>query len=148
MADDANFCTMCGKVNEDIEEVQIPSYEAAKATPTHPSVLDEYNKAKAELSTKILTFSILGLSFALTFYLAVLGLIFSIIAKKLVKEHVAKFGETSGKASVGKGINIGGLVLSIVMTVFLGLYTIAMIAVLLSPEDSGIYFDHYGQYRF
>lgn len=78
--------------------------------PVAESRVEDEERDKAGGS--ILTFAILGLAFGETLILSVLGLIFTYIARNKIKKYVEKYGETTGCASVGKGLSIAGLIVS------------------------------------
>jgi hypothetical protein len=147
----ANFCPACGTGNEVVIENrdaapaneapvyeanptanEFPAYDGAVEPsvnePTEPALSEEELIEKNALAGKILTFGILGLAFS---EIGLLGLIFSIIAKAKVKAFTQKFGETTGRASVGKGLSIGGFITSIIMTCFWGFYTLIVVLALL-----------------
>ena len=74
-----------------------------------------------------LTFGILGIIFACTFYLSFLGIIFSAIGLGKAKAFRAAAGQLYGPAKVGKILATIGLIVGIIMTV-IGL--IALIVVI------------------
>ncbi len=142
LPDDANFCTMCGRVTEEEKEAA-ESYEEVIGTPTETSLLDEFKKEKDELAGKILTYSILGLSFGVSMILSLLGLIFTVVARNLIEDYTVKFGETEGRASVGKGLSIGGLAVSIFGVVFMALYITIIVIAISSGEPVNFEFGYY-----
>ncbi len=81
----------------------------------------------AENPTPILTWGILGVAFACSFFLSFLGIIFSAVALSKAKKYLAANGTLPTKAKVGKGLGIGGLIGGIVLTVLFIIY-IAVIA--------------------
>ena len=127
----ANFCPKCGKINE-VEEATVNENAGAEIpeTPVMDATesVNVFEEEKSSLAGKILTFGILGLAFAVSFWLSFMGIIFSAIAKAKVGEYVAKFGETEGRASVGKGLATGGLIAGIILTVLFFLYIIVLAA--------------------
>ena len=143
LPDGANFCTKCGKVvsyDEDvrsdmnsgfINEFEYNPFEEARAA------------EKDSKASSILKFSILGLAFACSFYISLLGLIFSIIARVKVKQFISQYGETEGKATVGKHLSLAGLIVSIVLNVIFFIIILVLIIAGLSElisDGSGIYF--------
>ncbi len=64
-----------------------------------------------------LTFGILGIIFACTFYLSFLGIIFSAIGLGKAKAFRAAAGQLYGPAKVGKILATIGLIIAIIMTV-------------------------------
>ncbi|MBR4905871.1 MAG: zinc ribbon domain-containing protein [Clostridia bacterium] len=120
------FCPECGAPveiveplrNEPIveniaaEPIQEPVYE----TPVQQPIVQS-NPEAAALSTPILVFGILGLSFACIPYVNFLGIIFSAIAKGKVKQFLGLGGVLSGKAKVGNILATVGLIIGIIFTV-------------------------------
>ena len=120
LPEDSNFCPNCGKITDEVkkEEEKVDVIDCTNVDP----FLDEQ---KDELGGKILKFSILGLAFS--FFLPILGFIFTVIARSKIKSYVNIFGETQGRASVGKGLSIGGLITSIVFFVIWTFYIVLLI---------------------
>ena len=127
----ANFCSACGKINEDAkhtaEEQKTSEYFEE---PVEVQLDDIFDAERRSLGNSILKFSILGLSFACSFFLSLLGLIFTCVSRSKLRAYIAKFGETSGPATVGKHLGIAALIVSIVMMVFFALYILILIATL------------------
>lgn len=124
LPEDSNFCPNCGKITDEVkkeEEKVEETVEVIDCTNVDPFLEEQ----KDELGGKILKFSILGLAFS--FFLPILGFIFTIIAKSKIRSYVNLFGETQGRASVGKGLSIGGLISSIVFFVIWTLYIILLV---------------------
>ena len=117
LPEDSNFCPNCGKITDEVKKEE-EKVEVIDCTNVDP-FLDEQ---KDELGGKILKFSILGLAFS--FFLPILGFIFTVIARSKIKSYVNIFGETQGRASVGKGLSIGGLISSIVFFVIQTFYIV------------------------
>ena len=120
LPEDSNFCPNCGKITDEVKKEE-EKVEVIDCTNVDP-FLDEQ---KDELGGKILKFSILGLAFS--FFLPILGFIFTVIARSKIKSYVNIFGETQGRASVGKGLSIGGLISSIVFFVIWTFYIVLLI---------------------
>lgn len=134
------FCPECGTPvgnveplrNEPIPEEPViaaaPVYEQPVCeTPVRQPVVQSSPEAAA-LSTPILVFGILGLSFACIPYVNFLGIIFSAIAKKKVKQFLACGGVLSGKAKVGNILATVGLIIGIILTVlFAIIITVAIV---------------------
>lgn len=121
LPDDVNFCPKCGTIN-DIAEGKADHAVRVEPSYSEPAVdvIDEQKaKEKKELGGSIMKFAIMGIAFALSFYLSPLGLVFSIISKVKLGIYKNRYGETEGAASVGKGIGIASLILSIVFTALL-----------------------------
>ena len=56
----------------------------------------------------------------------------------LIKKYIKKYGETSGRASVGKGLNIGGLIVSWFFTVFMAIYFGIIILLVIQGLNGGV----------
>lgn len=125
----ASFCITCGKKiitgpvgneKQDLNDTPRFDFEAssttydfpAAGTPAQPTPTDEARDAHGG---KILCFAILALAFSLSFYLAIVGTVFFILAKVQLGKYLAKYGETEGRASVGKALSIAALPVNIVM---------------------------------
>ena len=133
LPEDSNFCPNCGKITDEVkkeEEKVEETVEVIDCTNVDPFLEEQ----KDELGGKILKFSILGLAFS--FFLPILGFIFTIIAKSKIRSYVNLFGETQGRASVGKGLSIPALIISIVFFFIQTLYLILIIiALAISSAD-------------
>ena len=115
------FCPACGKFVSDSNQSQEDN-----PTPTVSCTEDTVDvEEKDELSGSILKFSILGLAFGSSGLLSLLGLIFSIVSKCKLNSYLKKFGETTGRATVGKHLGIAAMITSIVMIPIFLLYYIA-----------------------
>ena len=146
LPENANFCPRCGGINDDTPNKEasvkqepvkqapasdIPSFfeEQTEAPFMQPATAeDPFKQEKSDMGGSILKFAILGLAFGMTMFLSLLGLIFSIVARTKLNTYIAKFGETEGTASVGKGLSIAGLIVSIVFSGFMALYILALIS--------------------
>ena len=128
LPEDSNFCPNCGKITEEVkkeeEKVEVIDYTSVDHFP---------EEQRDELGGNILKFSILGMAFG--FFLPVLGFIFALIARSKLKSYVNIFGETTGRASVGKGLSIPALIISIVFFFIWTLYFILIIALAISSAD-------------
>lgn len=140
--DQATFCSKCGK--RVVEEVSLFEEEKVK----NPQV----EQHKSQLGGSILGFAITGMAFAvfaallflvgidiawlidaeeiafyfiLTIPFPALGWIFSGIARAKVRQYKAVFGETEGKATVGKNIALPAFIINIV-TVCISILLIVM----------------------
>lgn len=103
--------------------------EAPKAEPVYAAAPATVNNANVEeLSKDALIWGILGLAFSCTFFLSLLGIIFSAIAKKKYAAYAAAAGTPSGKGKVGGILARVGLPVGIVMTVFFFIYIILIAA--------------------
>ena len=96
------------------------------------NVVDPIAKEMADKAAgSALTFGILSLVFACTFYLSFLGIIFACIAfSKANKNKMFNNGVLHAKAKVGRGLAMGGLIAGIVFTFFLLIFVLTMIAVI------------------
>ncbi|MBR6039286.1 MAG: zinc ribbon domain-containing protein [Clostridia bacterium] len=130
LPEDVKFCPECGAPVEIIDPlrneptVEEPVVAAAPVfeqpvyeTPTYREPVVQSSPEAQALSTPILVFGILGLSFACIPYVNFLGIIFSAIAKKKVKQFLACGGVLSGKAKVGSILATVGLIIGIILTV-------------------------------
>ena len=128
LPEDSNFCPNCGKITEEVkkEEEKVEVIDCTSVDPFLEEQRDEHGG-------KILKFSILGMAFG--FFLPVLGFIFALIARSKLKSYVNIFGETTGRASVGKGLSIPALIISIVFFFIWTLYFILIIALAISSAD-------------
>lgn len=132
LEDGANFCTNCGKVV--VGESYDNGVETVGEVSNSYDTVDDEQKSKS--GKDVLKFAILGLAFGSSFYLSFLGLIFSIISKRKLKNYKSQFGDTSGAATVGKHLGTAGLILSIVFTAILVLYVL-MFAFIILLENGG-----------
>ena len=138
------FCPECGAPveiveplrNEPVEEAPViiaapvqeqPVYETPVYQEPVVQPVVQSNPEAAALSTPILIFGILGLSFACIPYVNFLGIIFSAIAKGKVKQFLELGGVLSGKAKVGNILAKVGLIVGIVLTaIFAIIITVAI----------------------
>lgn len=147
LPDNAKFCPKCGKLTDDssvnFTESETTAqtsndnfnyYEPYNSYEPEPIILDGINNnyvnnnVKSEEAGSILKFSILGMVFSILF--PILGLIFTIISKSKVKRFIAKYGQTEGKATVGKHLTIPALICSIFFMVYWFIYIIAILAIM------------------
>lgn len=134
LPDNSNFCPKCGKVNTIKEEPTEENYDIL------PEIeqFSEFSIVKEEMKERggrILKNAIMGLGFSLSFYLSPLGLIFAIISRILCGRYKKRYGETNGNASVGNGIGIAALVVSIVFTSLLLIYILSFIATFVGVNE-------------
>jgi Na+-driven multidrug efflux pump len=80
--------------------------------------------------------------------IAVLGMIFSIIARVKLRRYLNNYGETRGTATVGKYFSLGGLIGSIVMTVLSVILVAAIVMTVISGVEPDIYYDIYDTLYF
>ena len=109
-----------------------PVYE----TPVYQEPVVQSNPEAQTLSTPILIFGILGLSFACIPYVNFLGIIFSAIAKGKVKQFLALGGVLSGKAKVGNILAQIGLIVGIIFTAIFGIVILGMIFGLIAQSGN------------
>lgn len=107
---------------------QQANYQQAPFQETKPQGYADYESAS--LSKGALVFGILGLSFACTVYLSILGIVFSAIGLGKAGAFAAREGSLYGKAKVGRGLALGGLIAGIVFAVLLLFIVIACTAAL------------------
>ena len=146
LADDANFCPKCGKLvlepepeittapiqEKSIAEDQVTALEPVYieqeeepvyyVEPNEMELAPEVEAEKNSLGTNILVWGILALAFAETAIFSILGIIFGNVAKGKVKKYQEKFGDTDGKATVGKIFANISVPLSIGLMAFLFFY--------------------------
>ena len=118
LSEETNFCTKCGKLHDGFH----PDDDGAVVV--QPIVYTEdaesWNSdalAKKAYGEMILTYSILGLSFGVTGFLSILGLVFSIIARTKLSTYREQFGQPIGRVTLGKYLSLAGIVASIVALV-------------------------------
>ena len=128
LPDGANFCSACGRLNDDGN--QNSANQNFGYQPVDPFANNRANDAeKNELGKSILTQGILSLVFMSTFCLSFLGIIFGAIGKGRANAYIARYGETEGKATVGKHLSTAGLITSIIVTAIAFLYVIVLLAI-------------------
>ena len=93
--------------------------------------MENNNITTKDTSTKVLVFGILGLAFACSFYLSILGIIFSAIGISQANNFARANGAVFGKAKVGRILSKVGLPLGIVLTVFFIVYLISVVIIVL-----------------
>ena len=104
-------------------QYQQPQYQQ------QPTYYAQPQPADAGVSGKpALTFGILGIIFACTFYFSFLGIIFSAIGLGKAKAFQAAAGQLYGPAKVGKILSVIGLIVGIILTVIAAIALIAIIA--------------------
>ena len=111
IAEGSAFCSTCGKVVDEADAV----------------VAVENSEQRDNLGGRILTFGILSIAFAVTFFLSFLGIIFAAVAKSMAAAYVREYGETEGRATVGKNLAKPGLIVGIIFTVFAIIYCFALV---------------------
>ena len=134
LSDDAKYCPKCGKLVAQPEKEEVDFFGDIEVT----TVNKENNEAKNSFENKILTFSILGLAFAFTGALSLLGLIFSYIAKGMLRKFTGEYGETKGRTTVAKGLSTAGVAIGWVMMVCFIIYVVAIVLSVLGYIDMGV----------
>lgn len=129
LTEDARFCPKCGKINENKpEEIDyFDDFNGAELA-TQEDVANVENPERDSRGGEILKFAILGLAFGVTGTFSILGLILSYIAKRKLKRYLNDYGKTQGRASVGKGLSIAGIIVSWVMLALVLIYLVTLIA--------------------
>ena len=117
----ATFCPICGKIVSDGTSVGVVE-------------IDCDDERRDSLGGRILGFGIMSLVFVNTFFLSFLGIIFGAIAKHKAARYADEFGETTGRATVGKHMGKIGLILGIVMTVLCVFYIVSLCIAALTGE--------------
>ena len=110
--DGSTFCTNCGA-------------SVAPAQTAQPVYAPASNGIKTVSPGKVLTWGILGLAFACTFWLSFLGIIFSSVGLKNANTFLAENGMLYGPAKVGRILAKAGLIVGIVLTAIFFIYIIA-----------------------
>lgn len=115
LEENVKFCPNCGA-----------EQTAEAAEPVAEPVLDnEFEEKKNAMAGSALVWGILGLVFSASSWLAILGIIFSGIAKRKVAEYVAFAGELEGRAKAGSilakiGMIVGIVTVAILVFAFVG----------------------------
>lgn len=125
IADNTRFCQFCGSAIEAEAPAEEPIVPAAPeaAAPVQPMYAEEPVKGPG------LVWGLLGVIFADTAILSLLGLIFSIVGLSKANRYAANGYVLTGKDKAGKILSIIGLVLSIVVMVALVIAVIAGVGV-------------------
>ena len=76
----------------------------------------------------VLVWGIVGLSFALSFYLSLLGIIFSFIGLSKSNKYREFTGDApSNMAKIGRRLSIAGIIVGMILTVLLTVFVVGMI---------------------
>ena len=105
IADNSRICSCCGTPirGEEKNITTNTTYQGSLGNPT-----------------PVLVWGILGLAFALSFYLSILGIIFSGVGLSKSKKYYCFAGYSdSGKARIGRRLSIAGMIIGIIMTTIL-----------------------------
>lgn len=129
ISENSRFCTNCGQVVEsEKQSVSTTStYEGPMGNPT-----------------PVLVYGILGLSFALTFFLSFLGIIFSSIGLKKARAYLDFCPVGSKQVTIGRNLSKAGMIVGIIMTVLCVIY-IAVILFIIATNGyvPGTYHKYY-----
>ena len=127
MSDNQRFCPSCGQFQNAASVQTNPTtyYAPMGMQPNHAAA----EAKKNSLAGSILTWGILSLVFSDTFFLSLLGFIFSFKVSSLVNEYEQTFGPTTGRARVGKIFGTVGKILGLILTIFATLYFFALIMI-------------------
>ncbi|MBQ9806808.1 MAG: zinc-ribbon domain-containing protein [Clostridia bacterium] len=124
LPDGSAFCPNCGaRLTETEPQMQYNQVQTPEKPAANPAEKDALGKS-------ILTYAILGHAFGCTLLLSFLGLIFTCVSKGKVNKYTDLYGPTSGTATVGRILNIPGLIINIFMTVFSAIYFFVLILVI------------------
>lgn len=105
-----------------------PAYTYQNQYRTAPAPKPVYaDPAERAAASSVLTFGILAIAFACTFFLSPVGIIFATIGMNKARNYANAYGMLSGKTKVGKILSTVALPVSIVLSVLLIFY-IAIIA--------------------
>ena len=128
LADDARFCTKCGApVVEDNKENAIEA-EILDASGDYEVIEDAEKSSRA---SSILTLGILSLAFSVSVFLPLVGIILGFVCKSKVSAFIGDYGDTEGKATVGKHLSTAGIIAGFALSVFLFLYVLIIVASIL-----------------
>ncbi len=132
------YCQFCGKEHADyVSFCPYCGMQVSKGESVEEQVAVDpiYQREKDELGGEVLKFGILGLAFACSGLLSLLGLIFSIIARAKAGAFARRYGDTEGRATVGKHLGKAGLIVSIVITAYFALiFVLAFLGMLTGAE--------------
>ena len=132
MNDDRRFCPSCGQFQSAAQNEALSQANAVPVgAPMDASQDVAVEEKKRRLAGSIFVWGLLSLIFADTFFLSLLGFIFSFKVKSLVNEYEKTYGSTSGRGRIGKIFGIVGMILGLVLTVFAVFYFTALIFILL-----------------
>ena len=88
------------------------------------------------LAKSVLTFGIMAVAFAVSYYLSIGGVIFGIIGLNKAKKFTEEAGQLYGKAKIGKYLSLGGLigggVLAGIAALYITLFLIGLVGELAS----------------
>lgn len=132
LEDNVNICPRCGEVQDPSKQSESTANGQPLYEPLYTQA-SEKNEEKDALAGSALTWAILSLAFSASGCLALLGFIFSFIAKGKVNTYISLYGQTEGKTSVAKGLAKAGFIVGLIMTIYMTLcFFIGVIAGLMS----------------
>lgn len=129
LGDNENFCPACGAMkaaesnanaNTDFQYDLGTANINAQYSFGAPNSVSE--AVKDEMAGQVFKWGLLGLIFANTGCLSLLGMIFSIIAKNQAATFARTFGEIKGRALAGRIMGRIGFGLGLGMTIFMAVY--------------------------
>lgn len=121
MNEGATFCSRCGQYHAPAQAQPVVNVPPVDAT---------FEEKKDALGGSILKWGILSVVFAETFFLSLLGFIFSFKASSLVGAYEMQFGPLKGRALAGKILSIIGRITGLILTIFATLYFVVLFVLL------------------
>ncbi len=104
VADGTKYCPSCGTaMTAGPSQYQFSPAPAPQAAAGNP--------------VPVLVWGIIGLAFACTFYLSILGIIFSAVGKKKAREYTAVYGTASNQARIGGKLANAGMIVGIILAI-------------------------------
>ena len=117
--DNENFCPSCGAMKVAAESNASPNtnfqYDLGTPNPVNEALKDE-------MAGQVFKWGLMGVIFANTGCLSLLGMIFSIIAKNRATNFERTFGEIKGRALAGRIMGRIGFGLGLGVSIFFTLY--------------------------
>ena len=127
-----SFCPQCGAplAQQPVQQYPANSYQAQQppVNAVQPPVTQTLGNP-----TQVLVFGILSLALS---GLGVVGLIFAILAMTKATKYFEEYGNISTQVRVGRGLGIGGLVVSILMMIIYVIYFILFVFVLVNAATT------------
>lgn len=163
LADNPKYCPYCGQSNEAPAPAVTPTFNEQSYSYGSDSYGTEnsygsgsygsydpygnpygtpYGQAteekKNDLAGSTLKWGILSLAFSTTFFLSLLGFIFSFVAKARAREYVRLFGEVEGRSRVGRDLGTAGFIVGLILTIFSALYFLLIFILVLETMLGGL----------